>query len=227
MPAGLMTMMMPLPSSPLSSVNLCRFCCSSKKTTTTTTMPLVNNRSSTLAAHLLGRTASDHSRTARRAALHGDACLAKVCGVIAADEKRHEAAYTRTAARTFETDPDGMVRALAAVMRAKITMPGERMTDGRDEQLFDHFSSVAQRAGVYTAADYGDMVEHFVRRWRVAELGGEGFSLSSEGRRAQDYVCGLPRKIRRIEELAHDRAALKEPESASFSWVFERPVRLR
>uniref|UniRef100_A0A0A8YK59 Uncharacterized protein n=1 Tax=Arundo donax TaxID=35708 RepID=A0A0A8YK59_ARUDO len=68
------------------------------------------------------------------------------------------------------------------------------------------------------------MVEHFVRRWRVADLGGD---LSGEGRRAQDYVCGLPRKIRRMEELAHDRAAQKEPESVSFSWVFDRPVRLR
>ncbi|OEL12563.1 Acyl-[acyl-carrier-protein] desaturase 4, chloroplastic [Dichanthelium oligosanthes] len=164
-----------------------------------------------------------HARTARRAALHGDACLAKLCGVVAADEKRHEAAYTRAVARCFEADPDRVVRALAAVMRAKVTMPGELMTDGRDENLFDHFSAVAQRAGVYTAADYGDMVEHFVRRWGVAELGG----LSGEGRRAQDYVCGLPRKIRRMEELAQDRAAQMEAQSVSFSWVFDRPVRLR
>jgi len=107
-------------------------------------------------------------------------------------------------------------------MRAKVTMPGELTTDGRDESLFDHFAAVAQRVGVYTAADYGDMVEHFVRRWGVAELGG----LSGEGRRAQDYVCGLPRKIRRMEQLAHDRAAQKEAQSVSFSWVFDRPVRL-
>jgi acyl-[acyl-carrier-protein] desaturase len=163
-----------------------------------------------------------HARTARRAALHGDACLAKLCGVIAGDEKRHEVAYTRVVARCFEADPDGVVRALAAVMRAKVTMPGERMTDGRDDSLFDHFSAVAQRAGVYTAADYGDMVEHFVRTWRVPGLQG----LSGEGRRAQDYVCGLPRKIRRMEELAHDRAAQKQAQSVSISWVFDRPVRL-
>ncbi|PUZ71460.1 hypothetical protein GQ55_2G314700 [Panicum hallii var. hallii] len=163
-----------------------------------------------------------HARTARRAALHGDACLAKLCGAVAADEKRHEAAYTRAVARCFEADPDAAVRALAAVMRAKVTMPGELMTDGRDENLFDHFAAVAQRVGLYTAADYGDMVEHFVRRWGVAELGG----LSGEGRRAQDYVCGLPRKIRRMEQLAHDRTAQKEAQSVSFSWVFDRPVRL-
>ncbi|CAD6335751.1 unnamed protein product [Miscanthus lutarioriparius] len=164
-----------------------------------------------------------HARTARKAGLHGDACLAKLCGVIAADERRHEAAYTRAAARAFEDEPDGMVRALAAVMRAKVTMPGELMDDGRDERLFDHFSAVAQRSGVYTAADYADMVEHFVRRWKVAELGG---GLSGEGRRAQDYVCGLPRKIRRMEELAHDRAAQMGAQSVCFSWVFDRPVRI-
>ncbi|RLN13357.1 acyl-[acyl-carrier-protein] desaturase 4, chloroplastic-like [Panicum miliaceum] len=163
-----------------------------------------------------------HARTAGRASRHGDACLAKICGVIAADERRHEAAYTKASARAFETDPDGLVRALAAVMRAKVTMPGELMTDGRDEHLFDHFSAVAQRSGVYTAADYGDMVEHFVRRWKVAELGAD---LSGEGRRAQDYVCGLPRKIRRMEELAQDRAAKMEAQSVRFSWVFDRPVR--
>ena len=102
-------------------------------------------------------------------------------------------------------------------------MPGKLMDDGREERLFDHFSAVAQRSGVYTAADYADMVEHFVRRWKVAELGG---GLSGEGRRAQDYVCGLPRKIRRMEELAHDRAAQMGAQSVCFSWVFDRPVRI-
>nr|CAB3457530.1 unnamed protein product [Digitaria exilis] len=164
-----------------------------------------------------------HARTAGRAARHGDACLARLCGVVAADERRHEAAYTRAVARCIEADPDAVVRALAAVMRAKVTMPGELMADGRDGDLFGHFAAVAERAGVYTAADYGDMVEHFVRRWRVAEL---DQGLSGEGRRAQDYVCGLPRKIRRMEELAHDRAARMEAQSVSFSWVFDRPVRV-
>ncbi|KAF7059184.1 hypothetical protein CFC21_066119 [Triticum aestivum] len=165
-----------------------------------------------------------HSHTARHAMRHGDRCLAKICGVVAADEKRHEAAYTKAAAKLFELDPDGMVRAVAAVLRDKITMPGQLMTDGRDADLFAKFSAVAQRTGVYTARDYGDMVEHFVRRWKVADLAGG--QLSGEGRRAQEYVCGLPRKIRRVEELAHDRAikAAKEPEFARFSWVFDRSV---
>ncbi|KAI5002982.1 hypothetical protein ZWY2020_027632 [Hordeum vulgare] len=163
-----------------------------------------------------------HVNTARLAGQHGDQALAKICGVIAADEKRHEAGYTRVSAKLFEVDPDGIVRALAHVMRGKVTMPGLLMSDGRDAEssLFDRFSAVAQRAGVYTARDYGDLVEHFVRRWRVAELAG----LSGEGRRAQEYVCGLPPKIRRMEELAHQRAARSELRPARFSWIFDRHV---
>ncbi|XP_066346651.1 acyl-[acyl-carrier-protein] desaturase 4, chloroplastic-like isoform X1 [Miscanthus floridulus] len=167
-----------------------------------------------------------HGHTARLAVKLGDRTLSKICGVVAADERRHEAAYTRASAELFDVDPDGMVRALAYVMLRKITMPGLLMSDGLGDgdgcgdSLFARFSAVAQRAGVYTASDYGDMVEHFVRRWRVADLGG----LSGEGRRAQEYVCGLAPKIRRMEELAHRRAALREPGMARFSWIFNRAV---
>ncbi|XP_021307960.1 acyl-[acyl-carrier-protein] desaturase 4, chloroplastic isoform X2 [Sorghum bicolor] len=165
-----------------------------------------------------------HGHTARLAVKHGDRTLSKICGVVAADERRHEAAYTRASAELFDVDPDGMVRALAYVMLGKVTMPGLLMSDGLGgggDSLFARFSAVAQRAGVYTASDYGDMVEHFVRRWRVADLGA---GLSGEGRRAQEYVCGLAPKIRRMEELAHRRAARGEPGLARFSWIFNRAV---
>ena len=127
--------------------------------------------------------------------------------------------------KVFEVDPDGMVRALAYVMRGKVTMPGLLMSDGHDsgETLFEQFSAVAERIGVYTARDYGDLVEHFVRRWRVAELAG----LSGEGRRSQEYVCGLPPKIRRMAELAQQRAARSESRTIQFSWIFDRPVMVR
>ncbi|XP_062209304.1 acyl-[acyl-carrier-protein] desaturase 4, chloroplastic-like [Phragmites australis] len=163
-----------------------------------------------------------HSHTARLAGQHGDRALAKICGVITADERRHEAGYTKACAKLFYLDPDGMMRALGYVMRGKVTMPGQLMSDGRADvdTLFARFSAVAQRVGVYTASDYGDLVEHFVHRWRVAELTG----LSSEGRREQEYVCGLAPKIRRMEELAHRRAARSEPSLVRFSWIFDRSV---
>ena len=150
-------------------------------------------------------TAVSHGNTARLAGAHGDDVLARVCGAIMADEKRHEAAYTRIVGKLFEADPDAAVRALGYMMRRGITMPA------------------AQQTGVYTASDYRAILEHMIRQWGVEELAA---GLSGEGRRARDYVCGLPQKIRRMEEKAHDRAAQarKKPTPIAFSWIFDRPV---
>ncbi|KVI00409.1 Fatty acid desaturase, type 2 [Cynara cardunculus var. scolymus] len=161
-----------------------------------------------------------HGNTARHAKEHGDVKLAQICGIIAADEKRHETAYTKIVEKLFEIDPDGTVLAFADMMRKKISMPAHLMYDGRDDDLFEHFSAVAQRLGVYTAKDYADILEFLVGRWKVADLTG----LSGEGRKAQDYVCGLPPRIRRLEERAQGRA--KEGPVVPFSWIFDRQVKL-
>ena len=76
------------------------------------------------------------------------------------------------------------------------------MYDGQDEDLYVHFSAVAQRLGVYTVEDYANILEFLVERWNVEKLTG----LSDEGRKAQDYVCRLAPKIRRLEERAQMRA---------------------
>ena len=51
-------------------------------------------------------------------------------------------------------------------MQKKITMPAHLMYDGKDPRLFEHFSAVAQRMGVYTANDYADILEFLIGRWR-------------------------------------------------------------
>ncbi|XP_058182626.1 stearoyl-[acyl-carrier-protein] 9-desaturase, chloroplastic-like isoform X4 [Rhododendron vialii] len=158
-----------------------------------------------------------HGNTARHAKEYGDLKLAQICGTIASDEKRHETAYTKIVEKLFEIDPDATVLALADMMRKKITMPAHLMYDGRDDNLFDHFSSVAQRLGVYTAKDYADILEFLVGRWKVEDITG----LSSEGRKAQDFVCGLPQRIRR---LAPGRA--KEARYVPFSWIFDKEVKI-
>ncbi|XVE84420.1 hypothetical protein DITRI_Ditri17bG0012700 [Diplodiscus trichospermus] len=161
-----------------------------------------------------------HGNTARLAKEYGDVKLAQICGNIASDEKRHETAYTKIVEKLFEIDPDGTVLAFADMMKKKITMPAEFIYDGRDENLFDHFSAVAQRIGVYTAKDYADIVEFLVDRWNVKELTG----LSAAGREAQDYVCRLAPRIRKLEERAQERA--KQAPSIPFSWIFDREVQL-
>ncbi|KAK2971234.1 hypothetical protein RJ640_014242 [Escallonia rubra] len=161
-----------------------------------------------------------HGNTARLAKEHGDLKLAQICGTIASDEKRHETAYTKIVEKLFEIDPDGTVLAFADMMRKKISMPAHLMFDGQDDHLFEHFSAVAQRLGVYTARDYADILEFLVGRWKVSDLSG----LSGEGRKAQEYVCGLPPRIRRLEERAQGRA--KEGPAIPFSWIFDRQVKL-
>ncbi|XP_051119973.1 stearoyl-[acyl-carrier-protein] 9-desaturase, chloroplastic-like [Andrographis paniculata] len=162
-----------------------------------------------------------HGNTARLAKERGDVKLAQICGTIAADEKRHETAYTKIVEKLFEIDPDGTVLALADMMRKKITMPAHLMYDGRDENLFGHFSAIAQRIGVYTARDYADILEFIVARWRVEELAA---GLSGEGRKAQEYVCNLPARIRKLEERA--QARVKQAAAVPFSWVFGREVKV-
>ncbi|THU71125.1 hypothetical protein C4D60_Mb08t32240 [Musa balbisiana] len=162
-----------------------------------------------------------HGNTARLARERGDSVLARVCGTIAADEKRHENAYARIIEKLLELDPDGAVLAIADMMRKKITMPAHLMADGRDPRLFDHYSAVAQRLGVYTAADYTSIVEFLVERWRLEKMEA---GLSGEGRRARDFICGLPARMRRLQERAEDRAKAAEPRRVKFSWIFDREV---
>ncbi|CAN1262085.1 Stearoyl-[acyl-carrier-protein] 9-desaturase, chloroplastic [Linum perenne] len=162
-----------------------------------------------------------HGNTARLAKEHGDMKLAQICGIIAADEKRHETAYTKIVEKLFEIDPDGTVLALADMMRKKISMPAHLMYDGEDDNLFDNYSSVAQRIGVYTAKDYADILEFLVGRWKVETLAG----LSGEGNKAQEFVCGLPARIRRLEERASGRAK-QTSKSVPFSWIFSRELTL-
>ncbi|KAK9087932.1 hypothetical protein Syun_030326 [Stephania yunnanensis] len=161
-----------------------------------------------------------HGNTARLAKEHGDLKLAQICGSIAADEKRHETAYTKITEKLFEIDPDGTVIALADMMRKKISMPAHLMFDGVDDNLFEHFSAVAQRLGVYTAKDYTDILEFLVGRWNIEKITG----LSGEGRKAQDYVCGLAPRFRKLEERAQGRA--KEASTVPFSWIFNKEVQL-
>ncbi|KAK3426250.1 hypothetical protein EUGRSUZ_F02743 [Eucalyptus grandis] len=163
-----------------------------------------------------------HGNTARLAKEGGDPVLARICGTIAADERRHENAYARIVEKLLEVDPTSAMVAIADMMRKKITMPAHLMYDGQDPKLFEHFSAVAQRLGVYTADDYADILEFLVGRWRLEKLEG----LTAEGRRAQDFVCGLAPRIRRLQERAEERARMMGPHGARFSWIFNKEIKL-
>jgi acyl-[acyl-carrier-protein] desaturase len=159
-----------------------------------------------------------HGNTAKLAMKYGDKNLAQICGTIAADEKRHETAYTKIAGKFFELDPNEAIMSFSDLLRRKVSMPGHLMYDGNDENIFHHFSNVCSRIGVYTARDYVAILEHFVGIWNVEKLSG----LSSEGREAQDYICGLVPRLKSLEERAQARA--KKAPAVSFSWISGRKV---
>lgn len=161
-----------------------------------------------------------HGNTARLAKEGGDPVLARICGTIAADEKRHENAYSKIVEKLLEVDPTGGMLAIGDMMEKKITMPAHLMYDGQDPKLFEHFAAVAQRTGVYTANDYADILEFLIERWRLEKLEG----LTGEGKRAQDFVCGLAPRIRRLQERADARARKMKPHGVKFSWIFNNEV---
>lgn len=161
-----------------------------------------------------------HGNTARFAKGYGDLKLAQICGTIAADEKRHETAYTKIVEKLFEIDADTTMLAFEDLMRKNVIMPAHLMYDGQDGNLFDHFSSVAQRLGVYTARDYADILEFLIEKWNVKKIGG----LSGKGRKAQEFVCKLAPRIRKVEERAQERA--KRGRRCAFSWIFNEQVSL-
>lgn len=96
-------------------------------------------------------------------------------------------------------------------------MPSHFMYDGQDN-LYQHLAAVIERLGIYTTGDYADILEYFVGRWNVEMLTG----LSSEGRKAQEYVCGLAPKIRKMEERSQAKA--KQASLVPFSWIFGKEI---
>jgi len=156
-----------------------------------------------------------HLNTGKRAAAEGNEALAGICRRIAKDEARHEAFYTRAMSAVLDQDPDGGVVTLGSMLRKVIAMPGRLMYDGKDPDLFDHFSVVAQRLGVYTVRDYADIVRHLVDTWKIA-----GRSLSGKAARAQEFLCRHAERVDAQAEKANARLA-SEPR-VSFSWINDR-----
>ena len=146
---------------------------------------------------------------------------------MAADEGRHEIAYTRIVDKLFERDPDGAMNAFADMMKKQIVMPAHMMDDmahgslnGTERNLFADFSTVAESTGVYTASYYADIMEHLVKRWEIA---GRDFK-TGEAAENQEYVMKLPERIRKLSERAAARAAKQPKKPVKFSWINKREL---
>ena len=153
-----------------------------------------------------------HRRVASGAKKNGNARLAKICGVIAADEMRHANAYSHFIKMIFEMDASEIMLAFDDMMKKKIVMPAHLLRESGQPQgeLFAHFSDAAQRTNVYTTYDYIEILESLLKEWSIDKVNG----LTDEAEKARDYLMSLPGRLRRIA----DRIKIPEKQY-SFKWI--------
>ncbi|NMH28340.1 acyl-ACP desaturase [Flavobacterium silvaticum] len=153
-----------------------------------------------------------HNRVSQLAKQHGAKGLSKMCKMIAGDEMRHHNAYSEFVTRIFEVDPSEMMLAFQHMMKLKIVMPAHFLRESGDKisSAFEHFSDSAQRIGVYTSADYVEILQKLIDRWKIADIS----NLTDEAEKARDYLMKLPARMARISE----RLVIPK-ESHIFKWV--------
>jgi len=139
-----------------------------------------------------------HRRVASLSKKTGNHRLAKICGVIAADEARHARAYISFVKHILELDASEMMLAFGDMMKKKIVMPAHclRETGGEIGSLFAHFSDAAQRTMVYTTHDYIEILESLLVKWDIENITG----LNDSAEKARDYVMALPKRLQRISK---------------------------
>ncbi len=152
-----------------------------------------------------------HVNTGKLADKGGDNVLSRICKTIAGDEARHEKAYKTFMARIFEIDPDGALLAFEKMMKKQIAMPAIMMDNSPVDNLYTRFSAITQKMGIYTAFDYAAIIKHLTDLWKIDALTG----LSDYAARAQDYLCQLSDRYRKVAER------LKEPETVKLAWLVQ------
>lgn len=154
-----------------------------------------------------------HRRVAGISKKSGDKLLAKMCGVIAADEARHAKAYMSFISKALTVDPSEVMLAFEDMMRKKIVMPAHflRESGGPQGGAFAHFSDAAQRLDVYTALDYVDILKELISEWKIDQVSG----LNEQGEKARDYLMKLPDRLIRLADR------IKIPDlQYKFKWIY-------
>jgi acyl-[acyl-carrier-protein] desaturase len=153
-----------------------------------------------------------HRRVASLAKKSGNNRLAKICGIIAADEARHADAYQHFIKRIFEIDPSEVMQSFEFMMKKKIVMPAHflRESGGKIGELFSHFSDAAQRVKVYTSQDYIDVMNSLLKEWDIENITG----INDAAEKARDYLMALPDRLQRLSER------IKVPQKQyEFKWI--------
>lgn len=155
-----------------------------------------------------------HNNVAKIARKKGHKALAKMSKIIAGDEMRHHIAYAEFVKEIFKIDPSEMMLAFQHMMKHKIVMPAMHLRESHQEKgsLFDNFSTVAQRIGVYTGFDYVNIIKKLNTLWEIDKI----TDLTPEAEKARDYLMKLPDRMYRITE----RIIIPDTEF-KFKWMIQ------
>jgi acyl-[acyl-carrier protein] desaturase len=158
-----------------------------------------------------------HNNVAKIARKAGMKSLSKMCKIIAGDEMRHHKAYTEFIRQIFTIDPSEMMMAYFHMMKHKITMPAMHLRESFQAKgsLFDRFSEIAQRAGVYTSFDYVEIIRKLNKAWEIDKI----TNLSAEAEKARNYLMSFPDRMYRIAE----RIIIPDSKH-SFKWMIPLTV---
>jgi acyl-[acyl-carrier-protein] desaturase len=98
------------------------------------------------------------------------------------------------------------------MMKNKIVMPAVFLRESGEKMstAFEEFSNSAQKIGVYTAADYVDILRKLTEKWEIDKI----TNLTEEAEKARDYLMKLPDRMAKISE----RLVLPD-ETKIFKWV--------
>ncbi|HEU4629729.1 MAG TPA: acyl-ACP desaturase [Gemmatimonadaceae bacterium] len=127
---------------------------------------------------------------------------------VAKEEARHYAFYRTIFKEVLARDPNRALASAAAIMPS-IDMPGVNMPHFRE------MADVIRRAGIYGPRDYLQIVQEQIRFWRIDKLEG----LDETGKRAQETILGIPRRLERVADAMETRSRAK---TFSFAVAFAR-----
>jgi acyl-[acyl-carrier-protein] desaturase len=155
-----------------------------------------------------------HLNVGKKALEAGAERLHRICARIAGDENRHARAYKMFIEKILEIDTEEALLAIQDMMKKKITMPAMYMREAgaNPGDTFRKFEVVARRAGIYTPVDYVEIVEHLLEAWKIPNLTG----LSGAAAKAQDYLCALPSRYRKVIERFRP---VEDDEPVYFRWM--------
>lgn len=134
--------------------------------------------------------------------------LGRILDHVAREEARHFTFYRRIFEEILKRDPDEALHSASFIVPA-IDMPGVSMPGFKD------LADVIRRSGIYGPRDYLRIVQEQVRYWKIETITG----LNELGRKAQEKICGVPDRLRRIAEYVETKSKAK---TFSFEVVWNR-----